>query len=109
MDGRLQNSSPNAWNATVRFLANDTQVSGVLADLGLAGCIFNMRGSYPGQVTSGVEVEFRLRGLHFRMAGVTTSVVDAHSAQITFCEIGRRRRDELLQVLDELRDQNEQS
>ena len=109
MDGRLQNTSPNAWNATVRFLANDKQESGVLADLGLAGCIFNMIGSYPGQVASSVEVEFQLRGLHFRMAGVTTGLVNADTAQITFSEISRRRREELLQVLDELRDQNEPS
>jgi len=105
-DERVANMSSEDWSATVRFLQNDAVVSGALADLGLTGCEFKMGGVYPGAPASRVEVEFQMRGLHFRLAGVTTAVVARHAAKIRFVEMSARRREELVQVLDELAEQN---
>jgi hypothetical protein len=43
-----------------------------------------------------------MRGLHFRLAGVTKGVYDKHTVGIGFLEMSQRRREELIQVLDEL-------
>ena len=107
-DGRVQNTSTDGWSATVRLVADIAPVRGVLVDLGLGSCVFRTSGAYPGVLACAVEVEFRMRGLHFRMAGITKSLVDKHCAEIAFSQMSMPRREELAQLLDELHEQNRQ-
>lgn len=99
---RVQNAGNDNWNAVLEFLADGARLRGVLVDLSLVACIFRTPSPFSGGMDDRVEVEFQMRGLHFRLAGVTKGVYDKHTVGIGFLEMSQRRREELIQVLDEL-------
>lgn len=103
---RVENAGSDDWRASITFLGNDAQVKGTLMDLSLVGCIFRTPGPFLGKIYAHVEVEFQMHGLHFRLAGVAKGIYDKHTAGIGFLEMSKRRREELIQLLDELIEEN---
>jgi hypothetical protein len=49
-----------------------------------------------------VEVEFKLEGLPFRLAGVTQSVQGHHKVGVRFLDISERKREQLVELIKEL-------
>ena len=49
-----------------------------------------------------MEVEFRIEGLPFRLAGVTQAIYDPFNVGIRFLDMSDRKREQLLQLIEEI-------
>jgi len=70
----------------------------------LEGCRVRTEQPFTKSVDARVEVCFQMLGLPFQLAGTTRQIVDAHTVEIQFLEISRRKREELAQVIEELQE-----
>jgi hypothetical protein len=93
------------WSAVLHFLKDGSQLAGVVTGLGLEGCCVRSTEPFIAGIHIRVEVEFRMRGLPFRLAGVTKEVHEKHAVDIRFLHLSHRKLEELAQVLDEAGDQ----
>ena len=90
------------WPASIRSPKEQLNVPGAILDLSLIGCSVRTVKPYTGQTQAGVEVEFEIRGLPFRLGGVTRAIYDSHSVGIQFIPMANRKREELGQAIEEL-------
>jgi len=90
------------WPATIRSPKEQLNVPGAILDLSLIGCSVRTVKAYTGQLQAGVEVEFEISGLPFRLAGVMRAIYDSHSVGIQFIPMTNRKREELGQAIEEL-------
>lgn len=75
---------------------------GHLIDISVNGCRVKLeRGQLSGIMTR-VEVQFELRGIAFRLIGVTVGSRNRQGLAIRFLEMSERRRESLVEVLAEL-------
>jgi len=88
--------------ATITPLAGSGTIKGRMVDLSRGGCRLMM----PERVTIGilarVEVQFQLRGIAFRVVGVTAGTRTSKSFAVRFLDLPRRREEELSEVLAEV-------
>lgn len=91
-------------SAVLHFLKDGSQRAGVVASLSLEGCSVRTPEPFPAGVHLRVEVEFRTRGLRFRLGGVTEQVHDKQTVDIRFLHLSRHKLEQLSQVLDEAGD-----
>jgi len=85
----------------ITLLAGAGVFSGRLVDLSLGGCLINTENRFSIGIQTRVEVEFQLRGIAFRLAGVSASTRSPHSFAIRFLHVPARRQEELGAVLIE--------
>jgi hypothetical protein len=90
--------------AVLHFLKDGSQRAGVVASLSLEGCSVRTTEPFLAGVHIRVEVEFRTRGLCFRLGGVTEQVHDKQTIDIRFLHLSHRKLEQLSQVLDEAGD-----
>jgi hypothetical protein len=76
--------------------------TGRLLDLGLGGCRMAMDQRVMLGILTRVEVRFQLRGIAFRVMGVTAGTRTGKSFAVRFLEMPRRRLEELAEVLAEV-------
>jgi hypothetical protein len=108
-----KNSSENAvifqdgeeWPATLRLLKDGSHQNGVLADLTQEGCRFQTLNAFASGIHARVEVDFNMRGLPFLLPGVTEDVRNKNMVEIRFLEMSYRKKIELTELLDELREE----
>jgi c-di-GMP-binding flagellar brake protein YcgR len=88
--------------AAVTPLTGSGTMRGRLIDLSRGGCRLEM----PERVFLGilcrVEVQFQLRGIAFRVVGVTAGTRTSQSFAVRFLDLPRRREQELAEVLAEV-------
>jgi hypothetical protein len=78
------------------------QMAGQLSDLSMGGCLVRLGQRYLAGMLVRVEVQFQLRGIGFRILGVTVGTRGAQSFAIRFVDVPDRRREELAEVLKEI-------
>src|ERR1700722_12340406 len=78
----------------IATISGAAQMQGRLSDLSLGGCRLVTNQRYIAGVLVRVEVLFQLRGVAFRLAGVTVGTRDARCFAIRFVDMPERRRDE---------------
>lgn len=78
------------------------QMAGSLSDLSLGGCLVRLQQRYLAGMLVRVEVQFQLRGIAFRILGVTVGTRGAQSFAIRFLDMPERRRAMLAEVLVEI-------
>lgn len=83
------------------------QMAGRLSDLSMGGCLVRLQQRYLAGMLVRVEVQFQLRGIGFRILGVTAGTRGAQSFAVRFLDVPERRRDELAEVLEEIAAVNE--
>lgn len=88
--------------ALLHFVNGGSLLKGTIDGLSMNGCRIRLDKPYRGEYSTRIEVEFAIRGLHFRIGGVTQPANDPHSMNICFLEMPERRRNELVQALNEL-------
>jgi hypothetical protein len=54
-----------------------------------------------------VETQFRLDGLPFRLAGVTQAIYDPFNVGIRFLDLSERMREQLAQLIEEIKELGE--
>ena len=88
--------------AEILPVSGSTRIPGRLSDLSLGGCLVIAEQRYTAGILVRVEVQFQLRGIAFRMVGVTVGSRDARIFAIRFLDMPARRRTELAEVLAEV-------
>lgn len=102
--GEAFNPEVDEWPAVLRFLHDSSHLAGAIVGLTLEGCCFLTADRKDVATQIRVEVEFQMRGLPFRLAGVVETVHNWRNIDIRFAALSSRRREELSQVLEELRE-----
>ncbi len=87
--------------AVLHLVTGDLQLEGHVLDLSLAGCIVRLNHPYAGNIMVRVEVDFEVRGLHFRLPGVTEAFQDKHTVEVRFLDVSTRKKEDLEQVIRE--------
>jgi c-di-GMP-binding flagellar brake protein YcgR len=93
-----------AVDCPVQFaaLVGSVQLQGTLTDLSLAGCRIFTEHRFEAGVQTRIEIYFRIRGICFRLAGVSAGKRPDRSFAVTFTEMPAYRRAELAEILTEL-------
>lgn len=89
-------------NAVIHLINLAADVNGRILDLSLGGCHIRTERRFPVGVFRRVEVEFRIEGLPFRLGGVTQAIYDPFNVGIRFLDLSDRKREQLLQLIDEI-------
>lgn len=102
-DRRAQSRVAVEAIATVYLLKVACALRGQILDLSLGGCRIRTLQPFPVGIYRRVELEFTLSGIPFRLAGVTQSMHDRHTAGFRFLDLSDRKRAQLQQLIEEMR------
>jgi len=91
------------WPAVLRLLKDGSRHSGVLSNLSLEACYIQTATPFIAGIHIRVEVDFQVCGLHFLLGGVIDDVRNKNLVEIRFLEMSFRKRQELADVIEELR------
>jgi c-di-GMP-binding flagellar brake protein YcgR len=86
----------------IRLVSLAAEVCGHIVDISLGGCCIRTERRFPVGIFRRVEVEFRIEGLPFRLGGVTQAIYDPFKVGIRFLDLSDRKREHLLQLIDEI-------
>ncbi len=100
---RLEEREEVNSSVVIRLVNLAADVHGRLVDISLGGCRIHTDRPFPVGIFRRVEVEFCVDGLPFRFGGVTQAIYDPCSVGIRFLDLSERKREQLRQLLDELR------
>ena len=92
------------WPAEIRYVESRHHIKASIFDLSLQGCSLHVSEKLTAELTGPVEVSFRLQGLPFLLAGSQHEIEDKTTVGIHFSPMSFRRRDELAQLIAELRE-----
>src|SRR5580658_4599564 len=93
-------------SAVVSAVSGSMQIWGRLTDLSLGGCRVVTDQRYTAGILVRVEVQFQLRGVAFRFAGVIVGSREARCFAVRFLDVAARRREELAEILAEVEQAN---
>jgi hypothetical protein len=89
--------------AVIRFLKDGFEMASEVVDLSLEGCTLRTVRPFTLGIYVRAEVSFHVRGLVFQLAGVSQEIYDKCTVGFRFLDVSRRKREELEQVIEELR------
>ena len=89
-------------HATLFFIDVRARIAGRILDLSMTGCRIRSEGRFPVGIYRRVEIEFKVDGLPFRLAGVVQSLHDRFTVGIRFLDVSPRKRDQLAQLMEEI-------
>jgi hypothetical protein len=92
--------------AVIRLVNLAADVHGRILDISTGGCHIRTDTRFTVGIFRRVETEFRIEGLPFRLAGVTQAIYDPFNVGIRFLDISERKREQLLQLIDEIKAHN---
>lgn len=104
LQGEVRFAVEEASSASLRFLKDDSRLSGSIVGLSKGGCSFHTTAHFALDIHVRVEVEFQMRGLHFRLLGVTENLRDQRTVDIRFLDMSFRKQGELAELIDELQE-----
>jgi hypothetical protein len=93
-------------DATLLLLSVDATIPCRVVELGLGGCRLVLRQKLPPEVHAVVEVIFKIRGIVFRLSGMTEWSSGGNLVGMSFGTMSTRRRDDLMEVLCEVEAEN---
>jgi hypothetical protein len=88
--------------AVLQLVADGAILAGNVMDVSLDGCLVRLARVFSVRMNAHVEVDFHLRGLPFRLSGITIAMRTERIVEIRFIEMSRRKREDLSQVIMEL-------
>ena len=95
--------------SAVIFLVNiASRLRGRILDLSPGGCRIRADERFPVGIYTRVETEFRLGGLPFRLGGVIQAIHDRRTVGIRFLDMSSRKREQVTQLIEEIRQMREQ-
>jgi c-di-GMP-binding flagellar brake protein YcgR len=103
-DRRRESRHPVDGSAVLYLVNIATRMPGRVTDLSLNGCCIRTDTRYTLGIYRRVEVELRIEGLPFRLAGVTQSLHDDHRVGIRFLNVSDRKREQLVLFIKELQE-----
>ncbi len=73
-----------------------------IQDLSLGGCKLRTNDRFSVGIYVRVETEFYLRGLPFRLGGVSQVILDRHTIGVRFLDMSERKREQLKELIQEI-------
>jgi c-di-GMP-binding flagellar brake protein YcgR len=99
---RKEPRHPVDISVVVRLLDIASKLEGRILDLSMGGCRIRTNLPFPLGVFRRVEMQFRMDGLPFRLAGVTQAIYDPFNVGIRFLNVSERMREQLGQLIEEI-------
>ncbi len=90
-------------SAVLHLIDLVADIDGRILDISLGGCRIHTATPFHLGIFRRVEIDFRLAGMSFRLAGVTQAIYDKRTIGIRFLDMSERKREQLLQLMDEIR------
>jgi c-di-GMP-binding flagellar brake protein YcgR len=87
----------------LRLIDLAADIPGRIIDISLGGCHIRTERRFPVGIFRRVEIEFRMEGLPFRLGGVTQAVYDPFNVGLRFLDLSERKREQLMQLIDEIK------
>jgi hypothetical protein len=81
-----------------------SRLIGRIIDISIGGCRIRCAERFPVGIYTRVETEFRIEGLSFRLGGVVQAIHDPHTVGIRFLDMSSRKREQLEQLIEEIKD-----
>jgi hypothetical protein len=88
--------------ATLVVVSRGLTIPGRLIELSGSGCRIVLKEKLPQGMHAAVETIFRIRGIAFRLSGLTEWTAGSNTVGVSFGPMSARRRDDLLEVLCEV-------
>ena len=106
---RAQSREGIDTSVSLHLIQASSWLQGSILDLSLNGCRIRTDEFFPVGVYTRVETEFRLDGLPFRLDGVLRGIQDGDWSNIgiRFLEMSSRKREQVEQLIEEIREQKE--
>jgi hypothetical protein len=103
---RVQSREAVDTSAVIHLINIASRLPGQIVDLSLDGCRIRVEQRFPVGIYTRVETEFFLEGLPFRLGGVTQAIHDRErrNVGIRFLDMSERRREQLVQLIAEIRE-----
>ncbi len=89
-------------SAVLHLVKIGSRLRGQILDLSLHGCRIRTDDRFPVGIYTRVEAEFRLDGLPLRLGGVTQAIHDRHQVGIRFLDMSPRKREQVVQLIEEM-------
>jgi PilZ domain len=102
MRRRKEPRHPVDSGAEIRLIDIAAKLEGRILDLSMGGCRIRTNLPFPLGVFRRVEMQFRMDGLPFRLAGVTQAIYDPFNVGIRFLNVSERMREQLGQLIEEI-------
>ena len=93
---------PVDTSATIYLIKVGSRMRGQILDLSLSGCRIRTDNRFPVGIYTRVETEFRLHGQAVLLGGVVQAVHDRQQVGIRFLDVSQRKRDQLVELIEEL-------
>jgi hypothetical protein len=90
--------------AVIRLIDIAANLEGRLLDISLGGCHIRTAKRFPVGIFRRVETGFRIAGLSFWLGGVTQALYDPFNVGIRFLDMSERKREQLTQLIAEIRE-----
>lgn len=100
---RIEPRHPVDTSAEIWLVNLAANVRGRILDISTSGCHIQTDRRFPVGIFRRVETEFRIDGLPFRLGGVTQRIYDPFHVGIRFLDLSERKREQLLQLIEEIR------
>ena len=107
-DRRVASREAVDTTAVIFLVKIASRLPGRILDLSLGGCRIRTDERFPVGIYTRVETEFRLEGLPFRLGGVIQVIHDRHTVGIRFLDMSIRKREQVEQLMEEIREMKEQ-
>jgi PilZ domain-containing protein len=92
--------------ATLVVVSRGLTIPGRLIELSASGCRITLKEKLAQGMHAAVETIFRIRGIAFRLSGLTEWTAGSNTVGVSFGPMSARRRDDLLEVLCEVEVEN---
>jgi PilZ domain len=107
MRRRKEPRHPVDTGAVIRLIDLAAKLEGRILDVSMGGCRIRTNLPFPLGVFRRVEMQFRMEGLPFRLAGVTQAIYDPFNVGIRFLHVSERMREQLGQLIEEIKELRE--
>lgn len=89
-------------SAVIHLVKIGSKLRGKILDLSLGGCRIRTEQRFLVGIYTRVETEFRVQGLPVLLAGVIQAIYDRNQVGIRFLDVSQRKRDQLVELIEEL-------
>ncbi len=94
-------------SAVIHLINIASRLPGRILDLSPGGCRIRTDERFPVGIYTRVETEFFIEGLPFRLGGVIQAIIDRHTVGIRFLDMSERKRQQVEQLIEEIRQETE--
>ena len=90
--------------AVIHLINIASRLQGRILDLSVGGCRIRTDERFSVGIYTRVETEFNLAGLPIRLGGVVQAIHDKHMVGIRFLDMSSRKREQVEQLIEDIRE-----